>query len=55
MTAEELLKISDNIPTVNSIESDEKCIIDPETREISIPSTYRILGVELGALKKLKE
>lgn len=46
MTAEELLKISDNIPTVNSIESDEKCIIDPETREISIPSTYRILGVE---------
>lgn len=42
MTAEELL-LSIN---AQSVESEEKCVIDPETREINIPLTYQILGVE---------
>lgn len=42
MTAEELL-LSIN---TQSVESNEKCAIDPETREINIPLTYQILGVE---------
>lgn len=42
MTAEELL-LSIN---AQSVESNEKCAIDPETREINIPLTYQILGVE---------
>ena len=42
MTAEELL-LSIN---AQAVESNEKCAIDPETREINIPLTYQILGVE---------
>lgn len=42
MTAEELL-LSVNS---QSVENTEKCTIDPETREINIPSKYQILGVE---------
>ena len=42
MTAEELL-LSIN---AQSVESNEKCAIDPETREINIPLTYQIFGVE---------
>lgn len=45
MTAEELL-----LQNYNSVEpysaQDGKCIIEPETRTISIPTTYRLLGVE---------
>ena len=45
MTAEELL-----LQNYNSVEpysaQDGKCIINPETRTISIPTTYRLLGVE---------
>lgn len=46
MTAEELLKQSNSAPVLLSVESPEKCVIDPETRAISIPDTYQILGVE---------
>lgn len=42
MTAEELL-LSIN---AQSVESNEKCAIDPESREINIPPTYQIFGVE---------
>lgn len=45
MTTDELLEQLENA-SVLSIESSEKCIIDPETREISIPETYQLLGVE---------
>lgn len=45
MTAEELL-----LQNYNSVDpysaQDGKCIIDPETRTISIPTTYQLLGVE---------
>lgn len=45
MTAEELL--IQNYDSADFYSSgDEKCIIDPETRTISIPTTYRLLGVE---------
>lgn len=46
MTAEELLSQFNDSASVRSIESSDKCIIDPETREISIPETYQLLGVE---------
>ena len=46
MTAEELLSKFNDSASVRSIESSDKCIIDPETREISIPETYQLLGVE---------
>lgn len=46
MTAEELLSQFNASASVRSIESSDKCIIDPETREISIPETYQLLGVE---------
>lgn len=42
MTAEELLLSADT----QSVESSERCVIDPESREINIPLTYQILGVE---------
>lgn len=45
MTAEELLLQNYNSVDPYSAE-DGKCIIDPETRTISIPTTYRLLGVE---------
>ena len=45
MTAEELLLNNYNTAVPNSAE-EEKCIIDPETRTISIPYTYQLLGVE---------
>lgn len=45
MTAEELLLQNYNFVEPYSAQ-DGKCIIDPETRTISIPTTYRILGVE---------
>lgn len=45
MTAEELLLQNYNSVDPYSAE-DEKCIIDPETRTISIPTTCRLLGVE---------
>lgn len=45
MTAEELLLQNYNSVDPYSAE-DEKCIIDPETRTISIPTTYQFLGVE---------
>lgn len=45
MTAEELL--IQNYDSADFYSSgDEKCIIDPETRTISIPTTYWLLGVE---------
>lgn len=45
MTAEELLLQNYNSLDPYSVQ-DGKCIIDPETRTISIPTTYRLLGVE---------
>lgn len=45
MTAEELLLQNYNFVEPYSAQ-DGKCIIDPETRTISIPTTYRLLGVE---------
>lgn len=42
MTAEELLLSADTL----SVESSERCVIDPESREINIPYTYQLLGVE---------
>ena len=45
MTAEELLLQNYNSVDPYSAE-DGKCIIDPETRTISIPTTYQLLGVE---------
>lgn len=44
MTADELLEQMETTPL--SVESNEKCIIDPETREIEVPLTYQLLGVE---------
>ena len=46
MTAEELLQQTVNDASAYSVESSEKCIIDPDTREIEIPDTYQLLGVE---------
>ena len=52
MTAEELLQQTVNdasaysVESSESSESSEKCIIDPDTREIKIPDTYQLLGVE---------
>ena len=43
-TTEELIRQAQILPL--SVESDEKCLIDPETREITVPETYRLLGVE---------
>ena len=43
-TTEELIRQAQILPL--SVESDEKCIIDPETREITVPETYRFIGVE---------
>ena len=45
MTAEELLLQNYNFVEPYSAQ-DGKCIIDPETRTISIPYTYQLLGVE---------
>lgn len=45
MTAEELLLQNYNSVDPYSVK-DGKCIIDPETRTISIPTTYQLLGVE---------
>ena len=45
MTAEELLLQNYNFVEPYSAQ-DGKCIIEPETRTISIPTTYRLLGVE---------
>lgn len=46
MTAEELLAQMESEITPLSVESPDKCVIDPESREIVIPETYQILGVE---------
>ena len=46
MTTDELLEQMESQLSVYSVESPERCIIDPETREILIPLTYQILGVE---------
>lgn len=46
MTAEELLKQMESEITPLSVESPDKCVIDPESRGIIIPETYQILGVE---------
>ena len=46
MTAEELLTQMESEITPLSVESPDKCVIDPESREIIIPETYQILGVE---------
>lgn len=46
MTAEELLKQMESEIIPLSVESPDKCVIDPESREIVIPETYQILGVE---------
>lgn len=43
-TTEELIRQAQILPL--SVESDEKCMIDPETREIMVPETYQLLGVE---------
>ena len=45
MTAEELLLQNYNSLDPYSVQ-DGKCIIDPDTRTISIPTTYQLLGVE---------
>ena len=45
-TVDELMNELDENVSVMSVESNEKCIINPETREIEIPETYQILGVE---------
>ena len=45
-TVDELMNELDENLSVMSVESDEKCIINPETREIEIPETYQIFGVE---------
>lgn len=45
MTAEELLKQMESEIIPLSVESPDKCVIDPESREIVIPETYQILGV----------
>ena len=46
MTAEELLAKMESEIMPLSVESPDKCVIDPESREIVIPETYQILGVE---------
>ena len=46
MTAEELLKQMESEITPLSVESPDKCVIDPESRGIIIPETYQIFGVE---------
>ena len=46
MTAEELLAQMESEIIPLSVESPDKCVIDPESREIVIPETYQILGVE---------
>ena len=46
MTAEELLAQMESEIMPLSVESSDKCVIDPESREIVIPETYQILGVE---------
>lgn len=46
MTAEELLTQMESEIMPLSVESPDKCVIDPESREIVIPETYQILGVE---------
>ena len=46
MTAEELLAQMESEIMPLSVESPDKCVIDPEIREIVIPETYQILGVE---------
>ena len=46
MTAEELLAQMESEITPLSVESPDKCVIDPESRGIIIPETYQILGVE---------
>lgn len=43
-TTEELIRQAQILPL--SAESDDKCVIDPETREITVPERYRLLGVE---------
>lgn len=45
MTTDELLSQMESVSLL-SVQSTEKCIIDPETRQITIPATYQILGVE---------
>lgn len=45
MTTEELLEQMEAEVDMLSDEPQQKCIIDPETREIQIPETYHILGV----------
>ncbi len=46
MTAEELLAQMESEIMPLSVESPDKCVIDPESREIVIPEIYQILGVE---------
>lgn len=46
MKAEELLAQMESEIMPLSVESPDKCVIDPESREIVIPETYQILGVE---------
>lgn len=46
MTAEELLAQMESEIMPLSVESPDKCVIDPESREIVIPETYQTLGVE---------
>lgn len=46
MTAEELLAQMESEIMPLPVESPDKCVIDPESREIVIPETYQILGVE---------
>ena len=46
MTTEELLNEMESEIMPLSVESPDKCVIDPESREIVIPETYQILGVE---------
>ena len=43
-TAEEVLKEMDNVSETNN--DSPVCIIDPETRTITVPPEYQLLGVE---------
>lgn len=45
MTTDELLEEMEKMSPL-SVESPEKCIINPETREIQVPDTYQLIGVE---------
>lgn len=46
MTTDELLNMMENEQVSAQAEGDPVCIIDPETRTITVPPEYQLLGVE---------